>query len=116
MDLGALSDLGMLSVLVVVVALTLYAFVIGLFTKGIATWTVAVLRPLLVMCVFAPGIVLGHGLGIAPMAMVVGYELLHPRPGEMLSWNLTNWLICASAAFLFECTLAFWRRRRSRQV
>lgn len=111
MDLGVPAG-----VLMVAVPLALYAFVVGMFTNGIATWTVGILRPLLLMLVFAPGIAVGHGVAIAPVALVLGHDLLHPRPGSMLSTNLTIWLTCAFAAFLFECALAFWWRRRPRRA
>lgn len=108
-------DQGVVIALAFVAPLALYAFVVGVFTDGIATWTVGVLRPLLLMLVFAPGIVVGHGVGIAPVAMVLGHDLLHPRPGSMLGTNLAIWLICAFLGFLFECALAFWWRRRRRR-
>jgi hypothetical protein len=108
--------LGVIAALVVLVAFALYAFVIGVFTKGTATWAVAVLRPLLLTLVITPGILVGHGIGVAPMAMVLGYELLHPRLGSALSWNLSIWLISAFVAFLFECALGAWRRRRPRRT
>src|SRR5688572_1294692 len=107
---------GIVGVMVFAAPLALYVFVVGVFTKGIATWTAGILRPLLLMLVFAPGIVVGHGVAIVPVALVLGHDLLYPRPGSMLATNLTIWLICAFAAFLFECVLAFWWRRRPRRA
>jgi hypothetical protein len=103
-------------VIVFAAPLALYVFVVGMFTKGIATWTAGILRPLILMLVFAPGIVVGHGVAIGPMALVLGYDLLHLRPDSMLGTNLTIWLIYALAAFLFECALSFWWRRRPRRT
>jgi hypothetical protein len=71
----------------------------------------------MLMLVFAPGIAVGHGVAIMPpVALVLGHDLLHPGPGSMLGTNLTIWLGCAFAAFLFECALAFWWRRRPRRA
>ena len=109
-------DQGVLIALIFVAPLALYAFVVGMFTKGVATWTVGILRPLLLMLVFAPGIAVGHGVAVVPVALILGHDLLHPRPGSMLGTNLTIWLGCAFAAFLFECALAFWWRRRPRRT
>jgi hypothetical protein len=112
MDSGVLAG-----VLMFAAPLALYAFVVGIFTKGIATWTAGILRPLLLMLVFAPGIAVGgHGVAIVPVALVLGYDLSHRQPGSMLGTNLTIWLGCAFAAFLFECALAFWWRRRPRRA
>jgi hypothetical protein len=108
MDPGVLSG-----VFLFAAPLALYVFVVGVFTKGVATWTAGILRPLLLMLLFAPGIAAGgHGVAIVPVALVLAYDLSHLRAGSTLGTNLTIWLSCALAAFLFECVLAFWWRRR----
>ena len=92
--------------------LALYAFLIGMITTGVATWPVAILRPLLLTLLITPGIAAGHGIGFAPMAIMLFHGLTTENRGMMLSQNLTIWLVVALLAFLFECGLAAWRRRK----
>ncbi len=102
--------------LLALVPVALYAFFVGVLSHGVAGWARRILRPLLLMLLFAPGVLSGHGIAILPAGAAVYFALASGPPhSEQATDNVLTWLVYAFLGFLFECWLA-WRRMKQESL